>query len=282
MLTPEQLAFYDTFGFLKFKQLFTPKETAEISRLMDEVLTEHRFGKEFDTGKRQEVLGFVEHREGLARLVEDDRIYPIAEDLLGPDFVWITSDGNLYVGDTQWHPDSDWPDQTFRSIKFAFYMDPVRQDTGCLRVIPGSHKEPFRSDLRPIRVHRDYQNRLMRGESVETLGPPPPLPFGMTGDQLPGYPLESDPGDVVLFNHRTWHSSFGGKTGRRMFTLNFTEKPRTEEQVGYHRKLYEGHLKRQSIYLYGAKDRVYQATFLTGGGPRRQTMVKPLLDWGFK
>ena len=33
-------------------------------------------------------------------------------------------------------------------------------------------------------------------------------------------PLESQPGDVVAFNHNLMHASFGGSTQRRMFTLN--------------------------------------------------------------
>ena len=44
--------------------------------------------------------GFVEKRELLTRLVDDDRIYLGAEGVLGPEFIWMASDGNVYVGDT--------------------------------------------------------------------------------------------------------------------------------------------------------------------------------------
>lgn len=127
------------------------------------------------------VLGFVEQRPGLAKLVEDDRIYNVIEDLLGPDFVWITSDGNLYVGDTEWHPDASLP--TYHLIKIAFYLDPVRKDSGCLRVIRGSHREPFHSVLKSLRKLRST---------------PPEYPFGVAGAEVPAYPLRSDPGDVAL------------------------------------------------------------------------------------
>jgi hypothetical protein len=267
MLTLEQQNFYQTFGFLVFRQAFSPDEMAEISRVADEVLEQARNGKPWDGLVREEVLGFVEHRPELARLVEDDRIYGVAEDLLGPGFVWITSDGNLYVGDTQWHPDANWPDLTFHSIKFALYLDPVRKNSGCLRVIPGSHREPFYSELKVLSKHR---------------GTPPEYPFGVTGEQIPAFPLESDPGDLVLFNHRLHHASFGGNDHRRMFTLNFTQRPTTDEHVGYHRKLYEGHVKRQAAFRFGAKDRVYVPEFLAGGGPRRQSVVKPIIEWGFR
>ena len=45
--------------------------------------------------------------------------------------------------------------------------------------------------------------------------------FKMAPRDIPSYPIESEPGDAVFFSHQMWHSSFGGKVGRRMFTLNF-------------------------------------------------------------
>ena len=43
------------------------------------------------------------------------------------------SDGNYYVGDTTWH-------EGILHIKIAFYQDSLTDQTGCLRVIPGSHR----------------------------------------------------------------------------------------------------------------------------------------------
>ena len=67
--------------------------------------------------------------------------------------------------------------------------------------------------------------------------------FGLAPEDIPAFAVESSPGgarlplahlivfargdaagavaDVVFFSHQTWHASFGGATGRRMFTLNF-------------------------------------------------------------
>ena len=41
--------------------------------------------------------------------------------------------------------------------------------------------------------------------------------------------LETQPGDLLLFNHLTKHASFGGGTRRRMFTLNYQERYREED-----------------------------------------------------
>jgi ectoine hydroxylase-related dioxygenase (phytanoyl-CoA dioxygenase family) len=266
-LSPEQRAFYDAFGFLVFRQLLSADEMHLISREAEEVLQEGLGGHPFTGQRRHMVLGFVEKRPRLTSLVEDDRVYEVIEELLGPDFVWITSDGNYYVGDTQWHPDAGGLLPGYHLIKVAFYLDPVRRGSGCLRVIPGSHREPFHSALKPLHQHR---------------ADPPAYPFGVTGEQVPAYPLESDPGDVVLFNQALWHASFGGGNRRRMFTLNFTAAPKTEEEAALHRKLYEGHLKHQRSNPYRQLDRVYEPGFLTGGGPRRQGMVRQLVEWGFR
>jgi hypothetical protein len=267
ILNPEQRAFYDAFGFLVFRGLFSADEMDVISREAEEVLQDGLGGQPFTGQKRHMVLGFVEQRPHMAGLVEDDRIHGVVDELLGPDFVWITSDGNYYVGDTQWHPDAGGLLPGYHLIKIALYLDPVRKDSGCLRVIPGSHREPFHGALRPLQQHR---------------GDPPQYPFGVTGEQVPAVALESDPGDVVLFHQALWHASFGGGNRRRMFTLNFTAAPRTEAEVALHRRLYEGHLRHQQSNPYRQLDRVYEPGFLTGGGPRRRSMVRQLVEWGFR
>ena len=105
MLTPEQSLYFEAFGFLVMRQYFSPDETAEISRMFDEVMTEARQGKPIAAEQKQQVNSLIEKRPELSELVEDDRIYEVAEDLLGPDFIWIGGDGNMYVGDTSWHSD---------------------------------------------------------------------------------------------------------------------------------------------------------------------------------
>jgi hypothetical protein len=267
MLTSAQESFYDTFGFLFFRQCFSPEEMTAIRSEFDEVIEAALNGHPFTGQKRHMVLGCIEQRPRLASLIEDDRIYSLIDHLLGSDFVWITSDGNYYVGDTQWHPDAGGLLPGYHLIKVAFYLDPVRKDSGCLRVIPGSHREPLHSALKPLAKHRED---------------PPMYPFGLWGDQIPAYPLESDPGDMVLFNQALWHASFGGSRQRRMFTLNFAARPTTEEEVALHRRLYEGHLRHQQNNPYGAIDHLYEPGFLVGGGSRRQRIVRPLVELGFR
>jgi Phytanoyl-CoA dioxygenase (PhyH) len=267
MLSPEQRHFYDTFGFLVFRRCYAADEIGEIGRQFDELMAEARHGEPFDHLKRQVVMQYVEKRPALAALLEDDRIYGVIEDLLGPGFVWLPSDGNLYVGNTDWHPDRRDVLPEYSVIKIAFYLDPVGKDSGCLRVIPGSHREPLHSALFPLFKHR---------------ADPPEHPFGVPSAEVPAYPLESEPGDVVLFNQCLFHASFGGNDHRRMFTLNFTTRPSQESHVADHRRNYESALKWAQSNPHGAQDHVYDPAFLSGGGPRRQAMLHQIVEWGFR
>ena len=45
------------------------------------------------------------------------------------------------------------------------------------------------------------------------------------------WPLEMQPGDLVVFNHRIKHASFGGGTRRRMFTINLQQRFREEDEA---------------------------------------------------
>ena len=56
MLTDDQLSYFDTFGFVLLKQLFTPQETAEITRTADE-LSRAELGRELTEGEDASLTG---------------------------------------------------------------------------------------------------------------------------------------------------------------------------------------------------------------------------------
>jgi hypothetical protein len=99
----------------------------------------------------------------------------------------------------------------------AFYLDPVTRDTGCLRVIPGSHKmgDGYADSLHEVLPG----SKMALSEGT----------WGVPGRDVPAFPIESVPGDLLMFNHSTKHASYGGATRRRMFTLNFQERYREED-----------------------------------------------------
>ncbi len=207
-----QVHFFNTFGYLHFPALFDPDETAWITREFDLSIQEFGAGKDHDGSRRTMFGGPIEHRPELCTLLDDARVKGVIGGVLGEDFNYASGDGNYYSGDTHWHPDGNWG-QLF-ACKVAFYLDPLKADTGCLRVIPGSqHPDHF---VRTQNINPDKARER----------------FGVEPSDFPGsIALETNPGDLVIFNHDLYHASFGGSTRRRMFTMNNTRHCTSEPDL---------------------------------------------------
>ena len=195
VLTPQQLGFFDTFGYLKFPGLFS-KEIHTITSAFEQVWEQHgggHHGKEHDRKQRSALVPFIDRDEYLCTLLDDPRIEKTIASILGDDFNFHGSDGNFYVGDTRWHSDGYDKHPQYTSIKIAFYLDPVTRNTGCLRVITGSHKlhDGFSEALQKV----TYSSETTIKES-----------WGIHGEEVPSVALESTPGDVVMINHRIKNS----------------------------------------------------------------------------
>ncbi|MEE2833846.1 MAG: phytanoyl-CoA dioxygenase family protein, partial [Candidatus Latescibacterota bacterium] len=151
-------------------------------------------------------------------LLDDERVESIGAGLLGEDFNYMSSDGNYFVGDTVWHSDGYQRAPGYRSIKLAFYLDAVGHDSGCLHVVPGSQQV---GDSYAEGVH----------ETIATSGSNrTEQDWGIPGTDVPALALEAEPGDLVVFNHRIKHASFGGGTSRRMFTINLQQRFLEEDE----------------------------------------------------
>ena len=204
-LTPEQKRFFHTFGFLSCPGLLNDRVEAIVNAFEQTWVMNgggHN-GKPHDDKQRS--CTNMYQTEYIASLLDDPRIVGIATSLLGADYNFMGGDGNYYVGDTGWHSDG-WHSKVMH-IKIAFYLDPLTRNTGCLRVIPGSHK-----------VDDAYAKELQSdlGKSQQT--------FGMAGKDIPAIACETNPGDVLVFNHNTKHAAFGGGVRRRMFTMNLCQR----------------------------------------------------------
>ena len=87
--------------------------------------------------------------------------------------------------------------------------------------------------------------------------------WGIHGSEVPAYAIESEPGDMLLFNHKLKHSSWGGGDRRRMFTYNF-EQYFPDNLIGSLRKLVVPYHER-------GDDAPYGEALLRTAGPRAQT-----------
>jgi ectoine hydroxylase-related dioxygenase (phytanoyl-CoA dioxygenase family) len=208
-LTKQQLASFHTFGFLAIPGLLADRIariTAEFEAIWAANGGGHN-GRPHDGTARSCSVQFVDQSAYLSTLLDDPRIHSIAASILGDDFNYMGSDGNFYIGDTQWHSDGYGGRGGRLHIKIAYYLDALTGATGALRVIPGSHRvgEPFADDLQ----------RSIR-KSVET--------WGLPGSAIPAIALATNPGDILVFNHDLKHAAFGGSERRRMFTMNCCQR----------------------------------------------------------
>ena len=255
-LTPQQLAFMDVFGYLVFPGLLNDR----IDRIIEEferTFTDHgggHNGKPHDGTARSCILPFIDQTEYLSSLIDDPRIDGIFASLLGDDYNYLGSDGNFYVGDTNWHSDTDWsgkmrgaPPRVF--YKLALYLDPVAAHSGALRVIPGSQR---------------YGDRY--AEDLQAMLRQAPDKFGISGAAVPAISLDSNPGDVVVFNQNTKHSAWGGSSRRRMFTINCTRRYADEEIP----------LLRNEVAAFARfwVDSVYGAAMLRNASPQRMVHLR--------
>ena len=212
-LTSQQRTFFETFGYLGFPGLFAAEAeaiTAEFERLWAEHGGGHH-GQAHDYQQRSALVPFIDQSEYLSALLDDPRIDDVASELVGDDYNYAGSDGNFYVGNSRWHSDG-YARSKYRNIKFAFYLDPVGRDSGCLRVIPGSH---HRGD-----DYAESLQNIMSSQRAWTMADR----LGVTGQEMPAVALETHPGDMLMFNQDLKHASFGGGTRRRMFTINVSER----------------------------------------------------------
>lgn len=256
MITAEQVAHFRTFGFLVFRQLFTPDEVDLMRREALEIMAEER-GDAVPGEKWEAVQPFLERKPFLASLVDDDRVHQIPETLLGPDFFLEGTEGNLHMGSTPWHGAGGTGPSPIPHIKVTFYLDPVSRDSGCLRVIPGSHVSE-RPDVYASLRDRTYDDDFM--------------PFGVAPSEVPHYALESEPGDLVVFTEDLLHASFGGKAGRHQHACSFMAGPKTEADVEWLRGVY----KRYRFALHPSR------SFVNSERPRIRRMVSKLVELGFE
>ena len=216
-LTQQQVNFFNTFGYLAFPGLFAD-HIDRITESFEQVWTTNgggHYGKPHDNQRRSALIQFIDQDEYLSSLIDDHRIDGVITSLLGNDYNYSGSDGNYYVGDTPWHSDG-YKEKSIISLKMAFYLDPVDKDSGCLRVIPGSHiyGDGFAHTLEEVRSGQITGGTQSSSEEL----------WGISPSDVPSVALESHLGDLVMFNHCIKHSSWGGGTRRRMFTLNFEER----------------------------------------------------------
>jgi hypothetical protein len=133
--TPSTRCTTQTFGFLVLRHFFDPRLiAAEIDQVMrngPQASFEVTRGKEIHF---QYVPMMTAETPGSLWLL--DRTETVASTLFGGPVLPTRAKGTRYWGDTSWHTDSDLP---IPSLGVVTYSACLREKSGALRLLPGSH-----------------------------------------------------------------------------------------------------------------------------------------------
>jgi ectoine hydroxylase-related dioxygenase (phytanoyl-CoA dioxygenase family) len=139
------------------------------------------------------------------------------------------------------------------------YLDEVTSKNGALRVISGSHRNPFHDSL--------YSMLDSKKEPIAEAEMPGEMPFGVAGEHMPCHVVESSPGDVLFFNQSLFHAAYHASQGRRYIALKFAAEPQTE-----------GHFS--ALMRYSRNAFTPHKAFLENENPNMRRMVEGLAEWG--
>ena len=144
----------------------------------------------------------------LSDLIRSPKILDAIEGLIGPNLlVWST---DWWIKEAQsskfvsWHQDSQyWGLDTRKLVTVWVALSPSTMESGCMRVLPGSHLGP---DLPHKETFHD-DNMLTRGQQIEDI------------DETLAVNLEVDTGMAVIFAYRIAHASHPNRSNDRRIGL---------------------------------------------------------------
>ena len=228
MLSDDQVRQFELFGFVILRNIFTEREVATLQ-------AEFKYGAERTQESEGEFDGTETHTFSMlgedtpfySSLLEDPRFYGPASQLFGDDVFGLEINSYRYISNTPWHFNDGSPNIHGYGPKYQFpVFEPTRADTGALRFVPGSHKDPWQSQLTswwPL-----GRDSARSAEGMEYL------------DKIPCFVAEADPGDAVLFDMRLVHSTWGGSKDRRMSCVTYYHYPETPQELEVMRNTAQG------------------------------------------
>ena len=154
-------------------------------------------------------------------LMRHPAILNAVEDLIGPDLLcWNTFFWNKEAGsDTfvSWHQDLRyWGLNTNDLVTVWLALSPATLESGCMRVLPGSH----RGELLPHKDEYRPDNMLTRGQEIE-----------VEVDESKTVAMPLAPGEVSLHNVRLAHASGPNRSSDRRIGLSLHYMPTNTKQI---------------------------------------------------
>ena len=157
----------------------------------------------------------------LSDLVRHPTILDAVEDLIGPDIMcwtghWWNKEPHS-ASFVSWHQDSQyWGLDTDRLVTAWVALSPATVESGCMRLLPGSHRGP---DLPHVDTFHEH-NMLTRGQEISV---------GL--DESAAINLQVDSGEMALFTYRIAHASHPNSSDDRRLAYAIRYLPPDARQV---------------------------------------------------
>ena len=211
-LTRQQRNFFDTFGYLLIPGALKD-QIADMSATFDQ-LHKNENGEVVDwvheahyMKSRWMLMQYIERSPELAALLDHPVINSVFSTLLGKDFLYRGSDANIFTGNSTWHSDHYSTYFKYRHMRLVTYLEPLDENNGAFRLIPGSHLfgDKF-ADLCERYVWK-HEKKL-----------------GLASEQVPSVVIPTQPGDALFFDNRLKHATCNSQHNRRMISLSVSER----------------------------------------------------------
>jgi len=205
-LTPEQINTYQEQGYLLPLDLFSPQEALNYRKEVENLETQYKDGVgEYPLNQFFRINGQIVIPL-LAQIAQTPKLLDAVEDILGPDLlIWSCE---LFIKEAgtdktvSWHQDLTYwgMGETDDEITAWIAFSDVSKEAGCMRFIPGSHKQK-------IVPHYDTfneDNLLSRGQEI-----------AVNVDENDAVYDELKPGQMSLHHGRLFHASGPNKSNDR-------------------------------------------------------------------
>ena len=229
MLNQQQIEQFSNFGFVILRDIFLPEEVKILQSEFDYAAEREGRNEPFDGKKGQTISMLGEDTLFYSSLPEDPRFLEPAQQLFGENVFPSEVNSYRYVGNTPWHFNDGAPNIHGYGAKFQFPLASVRADTGALRFIPSSHKNPRQQELDRYKpISRRWSNTE---QAMKVM------------NQIPCCIAEADPGDAVLFDMRLFHCTWGGYSDRQVGCVSYYHYPETLQELEVMRNIAQSFYK---------------------------------------
>lgn len=232
VLTQEQIDSYERDGFLSPVTVMSPEEAGEFRKALEDA--EAKWPEAFEgAGRNNSHLNL----KFMDELVHDSRIVDAVEDLIGPNLlaygtVLFIKEPNT-PGFVSWHQDATYMGLTpyTEATTVWLALSESNPETGCMRMVPGSHKDGIRSHVDTFAE----TNILTRGQDIQNV------------DESGIIDLELVPGQMSFHHMAVIHGSQPNLSNKRRigFVIQCYMKPEMTQKV---KPVYAQHVRGEDPY----------------------------------